>query len=74
MASDMTFGTSDHDRAGGVLPPELDGKLLMRMPEARFRLLLPGDASAGTALYKVGIVLTCCKQALRMPFVWAGVM
>jgi hypothetical protein len=39
--------------AGGVLPPLLDGKLLMRMPEARFRLLLPGDASSGTQLYKV---------------------
>jgi hypothetical protein len=46
-----------HDDAGGVVPPLLDGKLLMRMPEARFRLLLPGDASCGTQLYKVSCQL-----------------
>jgi hypothetical protein len=56
--------------AGGVLPPLLDGKLLMRMPEARFRLLLPGDASSGTQLYKVscrpveGILLAALRETI----------
>ena len=35
-----------------MLPPELDGKALMRMPEARFRLLVGGDVGTGAALYK----------------------
>jgi len=34
-----------------VLPPELDGKALCRMPEARFKLLAGGDARTGARLY-----------------------